>query len=71
MVKVRLIRKLAQWIDGVDLTGRAVGEVVDLPETEARLLVAEEWATTRERRRARADHAPRKDRRRKPSEPLP
>ena len=41
---LRLTRKLAEVIDGVDLTGRAVGDIVKLPASEARLLIAEGWA---------------------------
>ena len=48
---LRLTRKLAEVIDGVDLTGRAVGDIVKLPASEARLLIAEGWAVedTKER----------------------
>jgi hypothetical protein len=42
--EVRLTRRLADVIDGVDLTGRAVGDIVKLPASEARLLIAEGWA---------------------------
>jgi hypothetical protein len=41
---VRLTRKLAERIDGVDLAGFHVGDVLDLPPEEARLLLAEAWA---------------------------
>jgi hypothetical protein len=41
---LRLTRKLAEVIDGVDLTGRAVGDILTLPASEARLLIAEGWA---------------------------
>ena len=51
-MKVRLIRKLAERIDGVGLEGACVGDVLDLTEREARLLIAEDWATDRERRMA-------------------
>ena len=44
IVRVRLTRKFAEQIDGVDLEGCHVGDVLDLPATEARMLVAEEWA---------------------------
>lgn len=43
-MELRLTRKLAEVIDGVDLTGRAVGDIVKLPASEARLLIAEGWA---------------------------
>jgi hypothetical protein len=43
-MQVRLLRKLANVIDGVDLTCHEVGESFDLPAAEARLLIAEGWA---------------------------
>jgi hypothetical protein len=43
-MRVRLTRKFADCIDGVDLSHRAVGEVIDLPLGDAILLIAEEWA---------------------------
>jgi hypothetical protein len=43
-MQVRLTRKLAQCIDGVDLTGRQVGEILNLPVHDAHLLIAEDWA---------------------------
>ena len=43
-MRVRLTRKLAKHIDGVDLTAHEVGDVLDLPAREAHLLVAEQWA---------------------------
>jgi hypothetical protein len=39
-----LTKKLAECIDGVELTGHRVGDVLDLPPLDARLLLAEEWA---------------------------
>jgi hypothetical protein len=43
-MRVRLTRKLAEEIDGVDLSERDVGDVFPLPDDQARLLVAEKWA---------------------------
>jgi len=43
-MRVRLTRKLAEQIDGVDLSRHNIGDCFDLPESEGRLLVAEEWA---------------------------
>jgi hypothetical protein len=43
-VQVRLIRKLAECIDGVNLEGFTVGDVLDLPPRSARILIAEQWA---------------------------
>ena len=43
-IRVQLIRKLANRLNGVDLTAYAVGQVVDLPERAASILLAEGWA---------------------------
>jgi hypothetical protein len=43
-MKVWLTRKYAERIDGVDLSGRQIGDRMDLPQVEAQLLVAEQWA---------------------------
>ncbi|HEY2905480.1 MAG TPA: hypothetical protein VGJ29_06235 [Vicinamibacterales bacterium] len=47
---MRLTRKLAEMIDGVDLSQRHVGDVFRLAEPEARLLVAEDWAVATDKR---------------------
>jgi hypothetical protein len=60
-MKVRLTRKLADRIDDVDLSGCSVGDTVELPEREAKLLVAEEWALPERRVRDTAsEFAPRR-----------
>lgn len=41
---VRLTRKLAEKIDGVDLSQNEVGMLIELPDAKARLLIAEGWA---------------------------
>jgi hypothetical protein len=41
---IRLTRKLANEIDGIDLTDRQGGEIMYLPAPQARLLIAEQWA---------------------------
>ena len=43
-MKVRLTKKFAEMLDGIDLSAHLVGEVFDLPASEARLIVAEQWA---------------------------
>jgi hypothetical protein len=48
-MRVRLIKKLAEWIDGVDLRAHAPGEVFQLCRSEARLLLAEGWAVAEHR----------------------
>ena len=70
-VKVRLVKKLAEVIDGIDVSGNRVGDVLDLPAEQARLLIAEEWAITERRyrssptrwRRRSDDHAVQRGRR--------
>ena len=44
-VRVRLTKKLAEVIDGIDLSDRRVGDVVDLPRHDAEILLAEGWAS--------------------------
>jgi hypothetical protein len=44
-VQVRLTKKLAEAIDGIDLSERRVGDVVDLPKHDAAILLAEGWAS--------------------------
>lgn len=43
-VKVRITRKFAEFIDGVDLRELRVGDVVDVSPPDAALLLAEGWA---------------------------
>jgi hypothetical protein len=41
---IRLTRKLAAFLDGIDVSDRRVGDVFDLPTLDAHLLIAEGWA---------------------------
>ena len=43
-MRVRLIRKFAEMIDGIDLRTHETGDTLDIPAPEARLLMAEGWA---------------------------
>jgi hypothetical protein len=43
-MRIQLIRKLAEQLNRVDVSGQQVGAVIDLPTGEAELLVAEGWA---------------------------
>jgi hypothetical protein len=43
-MRVRLTRKLAERVDGVDLSAHSVGDVMDVSPNEAWLLIAEQWA---------------------------
>lgn len=56
-MKVLLTKKLAECIDGVDLNDRRVGDVLDLPASEARLLLAEQWAVPHRAARKRESRA--------------
>lgn len=42
-MKLILIRKLADVMDGVDVSNHQVGDVIDLPPGEAGVLMAEGW----------------------------
>jgi hypothetical protein len=65
-MRVRLTRKLADCIDGVDLRHHTVGEVIYLPPKDATLLIAEKWAVLARRRPHRSDDAVRPLRRERP-----
>jgi len=43
-IRVRLVRKLADYLDGIDLSAYNEGDLLDLPRREAELLIAEGWA---------------------------
>jgi hypothetical protein len=42
-MKVRLTRKLADSIDGVDLSRKRVGRIINVGRHDAQLLIAEGW----------------------------
>jgi hypothetical protein len=50
MMALRLTRKLADMIDGIDLSAFRVGDVLYLPWPGAWILIAEGWAEMIERR---------------------
>jgi hypothetical protein len=43
-MRVRLIKKLADRIDDIDLTEFQLGDSIDLAASQAELLIAEGWA---------------------------
>lgn len=43
-MRVRITKRLAHVIDGVDLSDYEVGDLIELPDREAALLMAEGWA---------------------------
>ena len=62
-MKIRLIRKLAEKVNGVDLSRHHEGEIFDLPPHEALLLVAEDWAVLMPERAHADDRSSRKKKR--------
>jgi hypothetical protein len=62
--KVRLTRKFADRLDGVDLSRAQAGEQIEVTQHEAELLIAEGWAVPADRI-AIADDKPNQRRRRK------
>ena len=44
MLRVRLLRKFAERLNGLDLTHARVGDSIDVSAVEARMLIAEGWA---------------------------
>ena len=44
VMQVQLVRRLADHLDGIDVTRYRVGDVFELPRREAELLIAEGWA---------------------------
>jgi hypothetical protein len=55
-MRVRLIQKLAEMIDGIDLNAYEPGDILDIPAAEARLLMAEQWAIPERRAVDRGEH---------------
>jgi hypothetical protein len=64
-MRVRLIRKLAERLDGIDLSGCVVGDELNLSLRKTRLIVAERWGIVLAERRHDAAGPRRRERRRK------
>jgi hypothetical protein len=41
---IRLTKKLAPIMNGVDVSSANVGDVLELPEAAARMMIEQEWA---------------------------
>ena len=54
-MKVRLMKKLADQLDGIDVADRREGDILDLPSREAKMLVEERWAMVERREHSAAD----------------
>ena len=44
VIRIRLTRKLAAVVNGVDLSSRKVGDIIELSDALARMMIAERWA---------------------------
>ena len=44
MVRIRLTRKLAAVLNGLDVSSLQIGDVIELPESAARMMITERWA---------------------------
>ena len=45
-MRVRLTAKLAEVVNGIDLSRNAEGDIIELSDHDAQLLIAEKWADT-------------------------
>jgi hypothetical protein len=64
-MRVRLIRKFAERLDGIDLSRCAVGDELNLSLRKTRLIVAERWGIVLMERRHKAAGSRQRERRRK------
>jgi hypothetical protein len=69
MVRVRLTRKLANSIDGIDLRKVKSGDVVDVSPDEARILIAEGWGRADDSEQKLAPKKIKNKKRKRPSKP--
>jgi hypothetical protein len=44
VIRIRLSRKLAAVLNGIDVSSLSVGDVLELPDSAARMMIAERWA---------------------------
>ena len=43
MVRIRLLRKLALLMNGIDVSRLSVGDIMELPDSAAEMMIAEGW----------------------------
>ena len=55
-MKVRLTKKLAKQLDGIDVSARQEGDLLDLSPREATVLIEEGWAMLERRERSEPPH---------------
>lgn len=58
-MRVYLIKKFAESINGIDLHSCSVGDLLDLEPFQAELLIAEGWATPARTHHTRGSHSSR------------
>jgi hypothetical protein len=63
MGRVRLIRKFAEKINGIDLSHATTGDELELSARDAEMLIAEGWATPVTAAMVADDREPRRSRR--------
>ena len=63
MGRVRLIRKFAEKINGIDLSHATTGDELELSARDAEMLIAEGWATPVTAAMVAHDREPRRSRR--------
>jgi RNA-binding protein YlmH len=44
MIRIRLTKKLAAVLNGLDVSSLTVGDIIELPDSAAQMMVAEGWA---------------------------
>ena len=44
MIRIRLTKKLAAVLNGVDVSALNIGDIIELPDAAARMMIAEGWA---------------------------
>jgi hypothetical protein len=57
-MRVRLVKKFAEKIDGIDLSEHVVGTSLQVEDREAQLLIAEGWAVPEKDKKKRAADTP-------------
>ena len=65
-MRVRLRKRFAERVNGVDLTGHLVGDVFELADADAERLIEVGWATAKIERRHGSKHPVSGVKRRKP-----
>jgi len=55
-MEVRLMKKLAKQLDGIDVSARQEGDLLDLPPRDAQILIDEGWAIYERRVRSEPAH---------------